>query len=593
MAEYRLSDRYKKFAAKEYSLYNLVEYYERHEDYCENEHLVHDLRIISEKCKNLFSAYGYTEPELHDEIRISVHKKFFGESADLNHRGKINQRTMGKERLFSFLQVVAYMYEKPHNEDVFYYLRHPSCDENAISVYKMILEDLAANVPEKYPLSEVENASNNIRLTQDYIGIITNSLSTEYGSSISAVEELQKRVKHFRAVTQTEKTWHTIHYEHPNETTYYVDALYRIAAFCKCCIWEAELLRAFQNMKKSVLAANQVAEEFAKMIQPQYKKIEPTDQVSLVFSDGKIVEATAEHQALIEATASMDHKEYLDALELYIHEHISELARKVFCTDAPTKNQKRLIKSHIEDVRNYWDLEYDRYNNHGFLSKVKLISIFQASYLSLPRSGYTMKKSGTPKTRDGFRETPSISSSRKNLHIKNPFYLLVFCVWVDYQTIFNTASPEYAGHYLDVSIAALDAILHKGGKFSISQTKKSAERVLCHAVKSLIYDGDDQTEILSLILGLSNALQAPVLCSATFFEPARFHRFGGFCRLYSVTDIVSEILREMNSWDRKKALMVNIDKAGGFIDKTSPLFLHISHDPKQNTYILDNVSADR
>lgn len=610
MARYLLVEKYNTFNADEYSFEDLERYLSTLKEFQYVRNMDRNLRVASDKCKRLFSSHGYCIDRLQDTIatlKVDELPRFKIPQEDsqtefVYPEKKINMRFLDKKQLFSYLQVLAYTYRKAisrapkkerkrmHIPNIWEYLEHPSTVYN--DIYKEILNDLEVQTSKKY---STKSQCKNLQIVLDIINTIMYSLSRDYGIGNENSDLLLKNMEIFRIRSSAAKEWALVDSEY-DDAELYLDAFHRIVSFAKCCAWESDLLTALRTVRESVLLANSLKEEsmpeeFIRMISPSHKQIEVDDQQSLVYSEGKIIEVDSSYAPLIENTATMDATVFLDALADYIRERVAYFARKVFCTEFPTRGQKDRIKTHICHVRGYWTLELKRYGRHGWISKAKLISIFQASFLMEKKAHYTLKKLGAPISSAGYAEAQSLSSTLLNPEEKNIYYYHLICVWIDYQTLFNTASAEYARYYLELSISALEAVLADGGKLPMSAVQKRAEHILRCAIRYLIPQ-DDNSEELSQLLDRLQSHGNKWQYTAGFCMEAQLNHLGAYCRVYSAIDIAEEIEREIETWNREGQLNVNIDKVVGISNELSPFCIQISYNRSEDYFVLEGFSGN-
>ena len=319
------------------------------------------------------------------------------------------------------------------------------------------------------------------------------------------------------------------------------------------------MLHAFKKVKKDFATGHSNDEEYERMVCPDCRKVTKEDCVMLAFQDGKIIEILSDQAEILNSQPT--DTEYINALKHYVKDHLQELAVKVFCVDNPKsigkermKQYKRMLQRNFERVAGFKVLEADRYKNLNTLSKAKLISIFQVILLSKPKVGFTEGRDHVVKTRPDrangvqLRETKSYYSafleSPGNPTYRDSYSQQELCIWVDYQTLRNISSDSWAMNYLDINIAALEAILNGQNTLPPYQVQRKAEKVLQLAVKRLIRREDDNEELYNLYVSLQSSLGADSVISATrtFCQNAILYRFGAFLRLFSVEEVKKKIV---------------------------------------------------
>jgi len=207
-----------------------------------------------------------------------------------------------------------------------------------------------------------------------------------------------------------------------------------------------------------------------------------------------------------------------------------------------------------------------------------------------PKAGTMLEKNGTPKGNNGYAEADSLSSTLKNPKGKNIYYYHLICAWVDYQTLFNSAPTEYAKCYLDISIDALEVMLSFGGKYSMSIIQKRAEYILRSAVKTLVTQSAKEQERLLFLKALGESEYNWHYTVPDFLMDADKNNLWAFCRVYSASEIVKTLNREVAAWDRKGKLNVNIDHAVGIQSELPPLNLQITYDSKRGKFVLERFA---
>ena len=330
---------------------------------------------------------------------------------------------------------------------------------------------------------------------------------------------------------------------------------------------------------------------------------------TLVYQDGMIIEATAEQTDLLLAPLPDDLK-YTEALEQYIRNNIQELTRKVFCRDEISRENMDRLKTHIPRVKGFWCFERDRYQdqntaqeehqipfeeNHYALSKAKLISLYQVIFLSEPKAGLTAGRDHRTMTRADRSPVPSSreQKSYSSVFLETPgtptyrdsYSQQEMCIWVDYQTLFNVSSLQFADAFLDVNIHALTVILQK--KSAPERVQRTAEQMLRHVVRSLIRPENDSVEIRMLFQRLWETEGASCYVSQAFREKAKRGRLGAYLRLLSVAYVQRQISDALHREGNRCCADVALVPYDFKIMELPPITLHLSWEYFKGNLLLD------
>lgn len=589
MLQYSLSDPYDSTCEKDYSVTSLECYLGGLDSLSENMHINRSIRTVGK----------YLSRRMDEESEKFHVKLIRNQPAEIPAAEKTIPRLKeNKKEYFSYLQLVGYIIQKCAESKMGYKqffdaLKKPSLE--FIPFYDDILTDLSIAVPTASK-KDVERRAEIMHTAFDYINLIACALHSDYGDDKRALKVLEHNSKTFAIKAEAISNLHLLESTSCDESSY-LDTFYRIVSFARATAWETEMLRAFQDVK-AIFSGRKPAESFDKLIRAECRKVVKEDQVSLAYKDGEIVEIMSDQIELMEEIADDSIDDYLDALERYVKVHIVEIAQKVFCEDDPSRSKRRSIESHMVRFRGYWIFEFDRYGKHCFLSKAKLISVLQASYLVLPRAQFAPRKSGTPRERSDknkVRENASLSTSfieSPDCPYRESYYQQLLCVWADYQTLFNIATPEYAMYYLEVNITALKSFLKSRSCLTLPELQKRAERLLRSATRSLIYIEDDCEEIQSFCRELSEKIDASVFYTDSFKAHASMNRFGAFCRLYGGQSIVEMLMHKLECWDKKEPLIVKIAPSNMLQSEIPALGMQLSWDITSKEVVLEDFFGD-
>lgn len=192
-------------------------------------------------------------------------------------------------------------------------------------------------------------------------------------------------------------------------------------------------------------------------------------------------------------------------------------------------------------------MEKQRYTRNSLLTIAKIVSAYQAFFLSQPKSGLAPTKKGTVKatTPSGLsREKNTLSASYSYSGEKEPFYLQVICTWTDYQYLRNNVGKYYADQYRFVNVKALKAMLNVNWQAGTKAFQMRAEEVLFTAMDTLIPDEDGEENLDECM----RKLHFPIVVRRQKDDSIsqRLIQFGKFCKLFSlklVCPIVEQAIR--------------------------------------------------
>lgn len=546
MVKYSLANHYNEAERNEYTLEDLDRYW-RNLPGTELDKTGRDSVGYAHKKLVLFlQEHGKTKNRIERDSEGKPRVKLFLKSHPLGPEES-------KEESFSYLQLLCYIMEKAgqHSMTVGSLLKlidNPS--QTHIPLYKEILADLddMISLEEKKRIKDIDRRADVVWISHELISLIAYSSFCDYANVPDAldptafIEQSKKQIfpEFYELLVRPEKN--------------YFDAFYIIVAFAQTSAEIVDMLNAFQKVKRDFSTGHSRIPECERMMHSKYSKVDKNDNAVLAYQDGEIIEIWADQVEILNDQPS--NAEYMRALEQYVDGHLRELAIKVFCLDDPKrigkesmKQYKRKLKRKVKAVAGFKAFETDRYKSQPELSKAKLISIFQVILLSEQKAGVTAGRNHATKNRldraNGVeaRENKSYSSlfgeNPEGPTYRDSYSQQELCIWVYYQTLKNIASDQWAANYLDINIAALEAILDNRNILSPDQVQRKAEMMLRMAVRMLIRKEDDAEECDSLYFLLQSALgrNTVIFSTGTFRQKAVLYRLGAFLRLFSVEEV--------------------------------------------------------
>ena len=551
---------------------------------------------------------GTLEEAMKQNVQ-AVHKKvrlFFQEQLTCPFYPIRN--TEPREKAFAYLQLLYYIMEVAAKRgykirQFLNLIQQPSQEQ--ISLYNEILRGLEGMItkrPGNHPM-DIVNRADAVWTSYEYISLIAYCLHNDY---VYTPEELHGNLETFLQEVPEDGPLQEISQE-PEES--YFDLFYRIVACARVSAEVSDLLGAFKTVKDHFSVGHTPKGIYANMLSEDCRKVEERDQVTLAYQNGKIVEATVEQTDLLLAPLPND-EEYTDALEQYIRKNLQELTRKVFCCDEISRENADRLKTHISRVKGFWCFERDRYQdhnavqeenkipfeeNHYALSKAKLISLYQVIFLSEPKAGLTAGRDHRTMTRADRSPVPSSreQKSYSSVFLETPgtptyrdsYSQQEMCIWVDYQTLFNVSSPQFADAFLNVNIHALTVILQK--KSAPERVQRTAEQMLRHAVRSLIRPENDSVEIRMLFQRLWETEGASCYVSQAFRAKAKRGRLGAYLRLLSVAYVQKQISAALHREGNRCCADVALVPYDFKIMELPPITLHLSWEHFKGKLLLD------
>ncbi len=594
MAKYSLMDKFSEKEKYDYSLKDMAAYLDSQKLLAPEEYIEHNVPLAHQKLRVFLADHGLKENPNRENAEALSDTPLRPEAP--------------RENVFSYLQLLCYVLKTSSEESqtlnkFFSLLDHPS--QSNISFYQKILKDLDGLVSEqtKKQAGDIVSRADVIWTAHECISLIAYTLHNDYGN---LVNELQLNASAFiKRAEQREFPEFSV--DSIQEETTYFDLFYRIAATAYACAEIVDMLNAFRKVKKDFSIGHSAKGQYNRMIQPCFRKVEDSDQVTLAYKDGEIIEIKSD-EADILASRPSDIKsddefdvKYQEALEKYILKNLGDLSKKVFCVDKVDKDYKRRIKNHIKHVAGYWAFEHDRYKNHCVLSKAKLISLLQVIFLSEKGAGFCEGRDHKTMTRGDRDRGPAVRESKgySTLFGEEPgkktyrdsYSQQELCIWVDYQALLNTAPIECATYYLDINIATLEAILFEMGTLPPAVIQRRAEQVLNYAVRYLIRKENNFYELSCLLQILTQALGSAPFVTPLFLEQAEAQRLGLFCRLFSAKLVAEKILESIHNWDRSGFKWIVIDPYYTEIYEFKPISLLISWDSNSDRLVLQALNG--
>ena len=490
------------------------------------------------------------------------------------------------KKMFDYLQLIGYLADHYYKDGPSFLAGLEHLSRQYDSQYRSILKEISHLVSkDERSMSQLESSSDggaqcfpdSIHTVQQIINVIAYGLANDYGNAISRLDEnvnlFREKLLHFErdysAQTQIpESIW---------------DTFYRLISFNLSHSWEGDLLAAFKIIRESLSTTGSAADRYSRMLCDGNIKIGKEDFCSLVYVKGEIIEMYSPPSDLL--TNEVDIADYLIALKQYVDKHKGEIAQRVFCIDSVTRNDTKRIVNRFELFSGYWKLEKATFGRNSFLSRVKLISAYQAIFLSMKSAGFSPQKPGTPKTTDGKREKNSLSSSYSNPETKNGFYLLLLCIWTDYLTVRNMMSAKYAQLYLDINSSALSALLNGGRKLTAWELQDRAEQILFITIETLVPEEDDKDELRSFVKEIRHEINESLLVNWTNLQT---NRFGAYCRVFNGSAIARIVDREVRKWDRATPLDVPVHEASEQAVQINQLLLQINYDSSKKMLLVSS-----
>lgn len=590
-----------KWGGKEpsYTRSELTMYLQQDMLFKENNTVERSVRTVYDQCRKFLISFGCNKDDFFiwppPSQNSAVADNKTGSTSRLNAPGN------DQKRVFTYLQLVCYILRKAVKnnmgfEEFFSAIKNP-CQDN-IPLYDSILFDFKdAELGDDYvPLETVNHWADSVCLSHEYIAVIAHTINNDYRNSdcLESGISLYNKVQGFFTMADS-KAKAGVTDKSPLCDHSFLNIFYKIVARAKICALPFDLLKAYQTVRDNLTPDHAANGDYDKMLRAQHRKVQPEDGKTLAYHEGKIVEITASEAEYLQ-NYSDDDDIYLSALEEYIKKRIDELACKVFCVDASTPSTRGRIRNNIARVRGFWAVERKLNNNHGFLSKSKLISIYQAIFLSKKEAGFVPKGNKRLKTKDEghTRQNPELSGVflEQPDYDRDTTYHQLVCTWVDYLTLANSAPIQYATFFLDINIAALNATLHEWDKVMLSAFPQRTESILRTAARIFIRTQNDEEEIDLFCQKLTIHLKQSVTINDKTFD-TRFARFGAFCRLFSAKDIAEKVVEEISRWDRKGFLDINITPDGIITGLIPPLILRISWNSKSNSLVLEDFGESR
>lgn len=357
------------------------------------------------------------------------------------------------------------------------------------------------------------------------------------------------------------------------------DELCLLLAYNRDLYWENDLLEAHR-----ISAAN--ATSYSHI--PDGKKF---IDYGLIYRNGKIVELPLwgkSGELFLRERTEISSKEYLDALEIYVNEHINEITAAIFPQERPDRNRKERVINRFSNVRAFWELEWNRYGRNSSLTRCKLIATYQVIFMSQPKSGVNLFKPGTPKRREGdnlYRESKSLSSTYKDPSQKEPLYQQLICILTDNQMFQSVLPPDYRNCYSEINIKALEAITAVDWRSRPAAVQARAESILLLTAEALIPVEDDAEEIPDLEQRMNEYMKTDST------DSAQLHRLGAYCRLFNAEVIAELIKKEKETLIHEGPFSVSVNEGSENAVLFHNLTLEIDYIPDQKCYSLKSFPS--
>ena len=502
-------------------------------------------------------------------------------------RPKDDLHKMKPEARFQYLQLIFYLGKKQIEWDQQGYhlikcLKTPTWRyrEKASELLEEVLKniEITPQVLEDITGSGQGVYADSIHTIQQYISLIAYSLRADYCWDISELgQNREKFTKILQQYTEKAKTL-----EEPDWSCW--DEFCLMLAYNRDFCWENDLLKAHQGLQEILEKSRSVGNEFRKMVFPPHPFLCEDDQCLLLYWNGRIVEAPHCKISLTDAEESLKKigiTSYLNALEEYVNDHIAELAEKVFCKNPGESDRKRL-KRRFKYVKGYWEMEFSLYHHNCFLTRAKLISIYQVSFLAGPKAGI-VKACDLPnpyRAKKDLKENSSLSSSYLSIDTKDPFFHQLICLWTDLQNIRLSVPTKYiepcSDGFVSINIEALKVICGTDRRTLPRFMQARAESVLFLTVESLIREANDEAEVNYLRQFWERTVGYPLDIS---LSPS-YHRLGAYFRLFSIECIKPLIMPVRGSF----SVSLNRGSEGAVVLQN--LKLYIRYNPETRCYSL-------
>lgn len=493
---------------------------------------------------------------------------------------------------FEYLQFLYYVLEKERefwgkqrDFSIFDCVENPS--ERHLSVYTTMIKEIRNKVSEATRKTtdspSVDSAEAmrtdagrydaSIHDLQQRADLIAQTLNCAYDYGPEALEILKQRERLFYKEMdrlETKKNQKSI-----CESCW--DELYLRLNYIRCIYWEKDLLSSYQEVEK--IAQREGKKYFAmrKEESRMLVKEDYTQLLSLNEATGEIEEVLANPKIFNHELSQESLDLYITALQTYAKSNVEELARKTFCKQEITHIDKNSITNHINRACEYLKIELQRYGRNANVSKAKFISALQVVFLSHPSVGLAPAKKETTKAQTPhglLKEKNTLSSSFSNSNEKDPYYLQVICIWINYQFSWNAMGTFFAQKHMEISISMLKAMLAADFRYGMANFQFHAEKVLLAAMRTLIPDEDGSEQVEDFTKALQQFGFQEKMGS---YRQESLLEFGKFCKLFGFCPVLRVVQENLTSKKLGQVRTINLNEATDNSVRIHSLMLQIHY----------------
>ncbi len=354
--------------------------------------------------------------------------------------------------------------------------------------------------------------------------------------------------------------------------------------------WELDMLWAYQKVQEIAAKKLPTRHEFFAMQEEMGREIIFENNCRLLFN--KETGRIQEEQMPDFTIGSLDIDSFINALPLYVKDHVQEIASKTFRVQNARSLQENRILNHTKQVCEYFKMELQRYGRNCSPTKAKLISAYQVYFLASNKLGIApvMEKTMKAQTPAGLRRAKNtISSCYSNSKEKDPLCLQLICMWTDYQTFWNAQGSFFALKWLKNSILALNTMLAVDYRYGMPDIQLHMEKILFATIETLIPDEDGETQLEECIKELSNQ---GYQIRADFSKPSLL-TFGKFCKLFNTSKVACLIRKGLDDNENKRVFFIELNAVTDNTFRIHSPTLCICHYKANDAYILqrfDNMN---
>lgn len=434
-----------------------------------------------------------------------------------------------------------------------------------------------------------------IRIIQESADLVTKALVYAYDSDESDLNDLKNRERLFLECMRNFKEPRQLNLQDsqqglPIESWW--EELYLRLHYARCTYWEADLLWSYEEVLQMAQKSPSTQGNYFTIRDETARLSTQENDCILAFDKdtGQIIELPG--NTIQELDVYPNSEQFKSALKIYVENHIDEIAKKAFSMQKVTVSDRAKIRARFPRVCAYFDIEAERYGRSSILSKIKLISIYQAFFLCLPKSNVAGTKSGTPKMQAAgngrlWREKDSLSSSYYDPLTKEPLYLQEICIWTNYRYLWNRVGSFWAKKNLEINIAVLETILTVNYQMGMGDLQLRAEDVLFTTIETMVPDKEGEDQLEACIKTLSK--------NGRKFRLGKFRRealitFGKFCKVFGLDQVIKLIEKKINA-QRQEIYQIDLNQIEDISSHVNSLILWITHN--QTTDIYEFQSFDK